>query len=286
MDGALALAVPTKKGQHLQVKNYNGSDIIWKSYDVNGDEWFKSKISLFDFSAVETTDEEKSKYLKKLLKSAVRINSEFLSKWKGFKVESRLEFPKEWGLGSSSTLTHLVAEWADIHPIELHFQVSDGSGYDVACAGAESALLYRVTDESVAYEPVSFDPSFSQSLYFVYLNEKTSSDDAIRYYFKKAKGRKQFCKDITAITEKMFDASSLAAFAKLMEEHEDLVAKTLDLEKVKDRLFGDYWGSIKSLGAWGGDFVLATSDKSATETSQYFKDKGYDTCIPYAEMIG
>ena len=41
-------------------------------------------------------------------------------------------------------------------------------------------------------------------------------------------------------------------------------------------------GTIKSLGAWGGDFVLATGDE---EAQKYFKRKGYKTIIPFQDMI-
>ena len=35
-----------------------------------------------------------------------------------------------------------------------------------------------------------------------------------------------------------------------------------DLRKFKiDELFSDFNGSIKSLGAWGGDFILATGNQ-------------------------
>ena len=51
---------------------------------------------------------------------------------------------------------------------------------------------------------------------------------------------------------------------------------------VKKRLFPDYPGSIKSLGAWGGDFILATGTESERE---YFKEKGYTTLRSYRELI-
>jgi hypothetical protein len=56
----------------------------------------------------------------------------------------------------------------------------------------------------------------------------------------------------------------------------------LQLTPVKERLFDDYFGAVKSLGAWGGDFVLATGDKT---TPAYFKKKGYSTVLTYKEMI-
>jgi hypothetical protein len=42
---------------------------------------------------------------------------------------------------------------------------------------------------------------------------------------------------------------------------------------------------MKSLGAWGGDFILATSDRSAKETWAYFNQKGYSVCFQYDEII-
>jgi len=51
---------------------------------------------------------------------------------------------------------------------------------------------------------------------------------------------------------------------------------------VKERLFPDYFGTLKSLGAWGGDFILATGTK---ETPRYFKNKGFETILTYSEMI-
>ena len=39
---------------------------------------------------------------------------------------------------------------------------------------------------------------------------------------------------------------------------------------------------LKSLGAWGGDFILAASE---TDPTPYFKSKGFDTVIPYDDMI-
>ena len=47
-------------------------------------------------------------------------------------------------------------------------------------------------------------------------------------------------------------------------------------------LFPDYFGTLKSLGAWGGDFILATGNK---DTSQYFIDKGYATILKYSDMV-
>ena len=68
----------------------------------------------------------------------------------------------------------------------------------------------------------------------------------------------------------------------MIDEHEQIISNIIQLETVKERLFSDYDGSIKSLGAWGGDFILATGTPN---TINYFKDKGYTTILKYKEMV-
>jgi hypothetical protein len=51
---------------------------------------------------------------------------------------------------------------------------------------------------------------------------------------------------------------------------------------IKQELFKDFRGEIKSLGAWGGDFILVSGDK---ESPNYFKNLGFTTIIPFEEMI-
>lgn len=285
LDGATCLALPTKQGQSLSVKNYSGSDIKWKSLDEKGKEWFSCDISLYDFSSDKSTDTELSKKLQKILKSAVRLNCEFLDKWKGFKIETRLEFPTNWGLGSSSTLIHLIAEWAEISPLELYFRCENGSGYDVVCASADGPIFYWSTEEEISYAKAEFDPKFKDNLYFVHLNEKRKSSDAVKEYLSAVKDKKSLVKKITDISESMEDVKTLSTFEDTLNEHEELISSHCGFDKVKDLKFNDYWGSVKSLGAWGGDFVLATSDQPASDVMHYFKSKGYSTVIPYKDMV-
>lgn len=285
LDGASAFAVPTKMGQKMTVKNSRGSDLVWECLDKDGNSWFNSHISLYDFSAINTTDQAISDKIQKILKNAVRQNSEFLSKWNGFKVETQLEFPRNWGLGSSSTLYQLVSDWADVNALILYFKVEHGSGYDVACSGAGTPILYFANDDEVSYTPVDFKPSFKKNLYFVHLNQKADTSIGIKEYLKAVKKKKAFVTSATEISEAMSEAKDVSTFSALMDKHEDLVAHHTGFKKVKDERFSDYHGSVKSLGAWGGDFALATSSKSATDTKAYFSGKGYNTVLSYDEMI-
>lgn len=285
LDGAKAIALPTKFGQHFSCKPTKSSDLIWQSKDHNGDVWFTAQISLYDFSAVKTSDEKKAAQLGKLLKNAVRLNSEFLSKWNGFKVETKLDFPLDWGLGSSSTLSYLVAMWADVHPILLHFKTYAGSGYDVACAGADGPIEYQLSGDSVSYSEIDFEPSFLDKLYFVHLGKKQNSNDAIREYSKTVKDKKTLANKLTKISEEIMDVKSFSKFCELLDTHENILSKALGKQKVKDIHFPDFAGSIKSLGAWGGDFVLACSNAGHEKVNNYFQTKGYSTVVAYEEMI-
>jgi len=285
LDGAKALCLPTKLGQKLNVKPSRGSDLIWVSQDTKGEKWFEAHISLYDFSPVKTNNEEIAAYIGKLLKNSVRLNSEFLDKWNGFKVITDLEFPLEWGLGSSSSLIYAVAAWADINPFFLHFKMSEGSGYDIACAGAEGPLHYMLKDDELSYAEIDYSPSFKDKLYFVYLEKKEDSAEAVRSYLKTGNNRKQTAQEITDITDKLIDCKSLDKFEELITRHEDVIAKATGHTKIKDDKFSDYWGCVKSLGAWGGDFVLATSQKTSAETRDYFRSKGLETVIPYEDLV-
>jgi hypothetical protein len=51
---------------------------------------------------------------------------------------------------------------------------------------------------------------------------------------------------------------------------------------IKQRLFPDYNGAIKSLGAWGGDFILVSG---TTHPEAYFNSKGYRTIFRYSDLI-
>ena len=269
----------------MVVKRTTSSDLLWESLDKNGKMWFESTISLFDFSAVTTTDQKISDYLQNLLKNAVRLNSEFLSQWNGFKIETQVEFPLDWGLGSSSTLIFLRSEWAEVNPLLLYFKTEDGSGFDVACAFADGPVEYLNSPDEVKYTEVDFNPKFKDNIFFVHLGVKKNSALGIKEYLKAVKNKSAFVKTISKITEDIQSTKSISEFESLLQKHEDTVASHTGFEKVKDLLFSDYSGIVKSLGAWGGDFVLATSIEGVEKVKEYFGNKGYQTVLTYKEII-
>jgi mevalonate kinase len=270
----------------MTVKATRSTDLEWISLDKDGKEWFSSSISLFDFSATDTSDKELSEKLKKIFKGAVRINGEFLDKWNAFKIETKLEFPRDWGLGSSSTLIHLIAQWADINPLELYYKIENGSGYDVAAAGAKGPIIFWSNDEEVSYTPIDFKPKFKDKLVFVHLNKKADSKEAVLKYQSISKSvKKDFVNKISEITDEIEEVTTLDKFVTLLKEHEDVVSKVIDQATIQSQLFSDYPYLIKSLGAWGGDFVLAVAPDGIESAKEYFTNKGYETMVPYGQMV-
>ena len=282
LDGAVALAVPTKLGQSLHVRENTYQLISWKSFDEKKQLWFEAFFSLQNFKIVQTNNLSIAKRLAQILSAAQKINPSFLQK--GFDVKTELTFPREWGLGTSSTLIYMIAEWAKIDAFVLLGKTFGGSGYDIACAGVERSILYDKKNNKPTWEYCDFNPSFSDQLFFIYLGKKQNSREGISHY-KKMQQRAGTIGKVTLLTNEMLTCNSLIDFEKIINEHESIIFKTLNLEKAKDLYFQDYWGAIKSLGAWGGDFVLATSNRSEKETKEYFNKKGFEVFLRYEDLI-
>ncbi len=282
LDGALGLAIPTSYGQSLQVTPTSSGVLEWTSLDENDHSWFSATFNLANLKVVATSDEAMAKTLAHLLLEANAQNPLLLTDSDGFEVTTRLTFPRSWGLGTSSTLINNLAQWARVDAYQLLWNAFGGSGYDIACAQHNSPITYQRLDGEPKVETIDFDPIFKDSLYFVHLNQKQSSKEAIANYKNRQFDRNKLIQEISSITHRMIEVPTLAGFESLMETHENLLSDVLQEQPVKQRLFPDYFGMIKSLGAWGGDFVLATGDE---KTMAYFKDKGYSTIIPYSRMI-
>ncbi|SFB66484.1 Mevalonate kinase [Flagellimonas taeanensis] len=282
LDGALGLAIPTSYGQSLEVMPSSTGILEWTSFDEQDRVWFSAKFDLENLATLSTSDEATSQTLTTLLLEANAQNPLLLTDSDGFSVETHLTFPRAWGLGTSSTLINNLAQWARVDAYQLLWDAFGGSGYDIACAQHHSPITYQLKNGTPDVKEIDFDPVFKDSLLFVHLNQKQSSKKAIAAYREQAFDKETLLRKITNITQKMILALTLADFEVLMEEHEALLSGVLGIPPVKELLFPDYFGMVKSLGAWGGDFVLATGDEMSLD---YFKAKGYETMVPYSKMI-
>jgi len=281
LDGATALAIPTKFGQTLSVSKTDGAQLFWNSFNADGKPWFRASFALPGLQLLDTDDANIAKTLKAILAYTQKSNPDFLSTDEGFIVKTKLSFDRHWGLGTSSTLIANVAAWGMVDPFQLLANTFGGSGYDVACAQAKTPLLFSLKNGKAMVAPTTFNPSFSDRLFFVYLNQKKDSREAISTYRRQSVNKKQLTKRISELTRAILDATALNTFEMLLLEHEQLLSQVLQLSRIQDGLFRDFNGVVKSLGGWGGDFVLATGDE---KTPDYFKAKGFQTVIPFQDM--
>ena len=290
LDGATALAVPTKFGQDLIIEKIKEPQLIWGSFTHTGECWFEAIFDLPKLRLANATfnsDQEGSaefiaETLQTILQEARKLNTDFLQSETGFVVNTNLTFPRDWGLGSSSTLINNIAQWAEVNAFALLWNSFSGSGYDIANAQNDTPILYRLEDSQPKAEQINFNPSFKDQLYFVHLNKKQNSRDGISRYKENRTSAENENKRISEISVEILKAKTLQVFEELIVEHEQIVSRTVKLKPIKEELFSDYFGAIKSLGAWGGDFILATGDES---TPDYFKAKGYHTILSYSEMV-
>ncbi len=286
LDGALALACPVRFGQSLFVKaRAQAEGLAWESKDSDGSVWFNTEYELPYLGVVETSDRSAAEMMASIIRDCQRQNPSFLHGVQGIEVSTTCDFPRAWGLGTSSTIIAAMARWAEVDPYPVLRNTLGGSGYDIACAYSESPLLYQLQGDKPLVRYVAFEPSFREHLYFVYLEHKQNSREGIVRYREKFRGNKTLITEISDLTERILNADNLQDFEKYICEHEAIVGSLLEFQPVKQRLFADFWGEVKSLGAWGGDFVLATSQKPEADTRQYFQEKGYGTVLRWNEMM-
>ena len=283
LDGAVGLALPTIPGQDLVVEEDESGSLLWESVDEKEQTWFTAEFDLEDFEIIQFKGEEQvGEQLRKILRNARLMNPRFLVASEGCKVRTALEFSRDWGLGSSSTLINNVAKWADRNPFQLLEKSFGGSGYDIACANSEKPLFFRLEGGKPKAYQVDFDPPFKTDLYFVHLNRKQSSRESIAVYEEVQDFSDQTLDHISAIGKEIVRCKTRSDFNMLIKEHERIIGKVLGQPPVQEELFSDFEGQVKSLGAWGGDFVLASSKANPGD---YFKSKGFRTVIPYPELI-
>ena len=277
LDGALSLALPCKFGQYLNFTEDSNGTLEWISKDMNDTIWFTAYFEAKTLKVLKTSNYNTVKWVKNILEFCNK-NSLTNKSLQG-KIECKLEFPNNWGLGSSSTLLSNLASLYEINPYDLHFSTTNGSGYDIACAGSNSALTYQVIENIPQVKKMDWSPVFKDEILFIFLKKKQKSNLEVKR-FKELKKDPYLISRISSITKEIIYSKTIEEFEHLLDEHEAITGQYIQSEPVKSKYFSDYEGSVKSLGAWGGDFVLATR-----KNKNYFLDKGFDTILSFSEII-
>ena len=283
LKGALALALPLKLGQTLSVETCHGASIQWNAYQPTGP-WFSVTLDPKTLEIIDCDDYTKAEKLAQILKALRQLNPAAFDE--GLRFKTCLDFDPNWGLGSSSTLIANLAQWANVNPYELLKLTFGGSGYDIACATAEQPIYYQLIDSKPQTEAIDFNPPFADHLYFIYQGQKQSSSTEIKAFLEKANPTdlQQDIESISEISRAVPKCESLDEFGLLMQCHERIIARCIGQEPVQKR-FPDFEGVLKSLGAWGGDFILAATEWDENQVKAFFKDKGLEVVFRYKEMV-
>ena len=224
LEGATGLAVTTKFGQDLSVEKIKEPQLIWGSFTKAGDCWFEAVFELPKLRLVNATfNSEKegsadfiAETLQDILVEARKLNPEFLQSEQGFQVKTNLTFPRDWGLGTSSTLINNIAQWAKVDAFQLLWNSFSGSGYDIANAKHKTPILYQVNNQQPDVKKVDFMPSFSDQLFFVHLNKKQDSKAGIARFKEKREKINNEIQLVSEISKQLIHEQKLSEFEKLI----------------------------------------------------------------------
>ncbi|MCR5013979.1 MAG: hypothetical protein K6A28_04290 [Bacteroidales bacterium] len=285
LHGALALALPLQLGQSMTVDTpeTDHDRVVWNADRPDGP-WFHATMRRTTLEVVDTDDQGKADKIAAILKALREMNPRRFDHDLDF--HTHLGFNPEWGLGSSSTLISNLARWGEVNPYTLLKNTFGGSGYDIACATATTPIFYHVELDNPVSQPARFAPPFAQQLFFVYLGKKQHSSKEVTGFSERWR-QFDFQGDIEAVSEisrSLPDVKSLGDFRSFLDIHEDILAHCLGREPVHT-LFPDFEGSLKSLGAWGGDFILAATPWDGTQVRDYFHQKGLDVIFNYNDIV-
>lgn len=286
MHGAKALAVPLKMGQTLEIAHTESKNSFsWKAF-FNNKLWFTAVFDPASLKILDTTNTEMALRLKRIIQACIEMMPSFQASLFRKDAVTRLDFSPDYGFGSSSTLISLLAEWADVNPLDLHFMVSEGSGFDVACALAHGPITYKLRDDLPQYQHIPFHPSFHENIWFAWLGKKQNTESHILEVAHKINPGFETIYKFSELTRAMIEASTLEEFRRVMEIHEDELSRILGMERVSlSSTFSSLPGSVKSLGAWGGDFVMIATEADRETLQEYLAQKGIQILYSYKELV-
>ena len=282
MKGAMALAIPAKLDQELNVISTNSDFVNWKSFNKDNQIWYEEKFFLDKGTLIYHGEKNKMSdlivrlfdYIHKFNKPEKSIGNEFI--WK-------INFNINWGLGSSSTLINNLSKWAKVNPYKLLFSVFNGSGYDIACCDKSNPIIFQKKDDYLSVSDTTFNPNFLNNLFLIFLNKKQDTQKSVQNFLETDQSLSKGINQINEIVHEIENVKDITTFESLIERHEKIIANILQMPTIQNEKFPDYNnGVIKSLGSWGGDFVLATGDEKSVD---YFEEKGFNTIRKISDLL-
>jgi mevalonate kinase len=284
--GAKALAVPLKYGQQMRVECIEDTHqmIKWEAFE-SGEIWFSAEFETEKMTIKSSADRAKTIRLQKLLRYIRDKKPELFKDNRSFVIVCDINFNRNWGWGTSSTLICNLADWSGIDAFELNSVISHGSGYDIAASRSSTPIYFRIENGNHIIDHASFAPVFKDSLFFLFSGKKQNTDKSITKNINLVRKNYDMVPMISWLTEKIATETDTAEFMRYIAEHEKIISKTLNMKRIKEMYFNDFDGELKSLGAWGGDFILVVSQMRESEIREYFSSRGLEILFRFDELI-
>lgn len=279
LHGSDALCLPLATGQMLTVRPSEGNLIHWK--------WKYRQHILADFSLFcDTLDINQPstgdfQWGQKLIQLIRQYRADFLTT--GFTLEFENYFPPEWGLGSSSATISSLCRMADVNPFIINATLTGGSGADIAATTAPGWFLYRKTNNNPLTWPLPFNFPHADNSYFVYTGKKQATQSHVKEISNSIKAEEIDWLQTNIPLYKFLSSSTVPEAMKCVSDHEQIISVAIQMDPAANR-FRDFPGSIKSLGAWGGDYLLAVTQQDEAFVRSYFHQKELNTVFNWKEF--
>lgn len=285
------IAFPTKLGQSLLFnETENKRKIQYRAIDHNNKLWFSCDLD-FNNGFTSTTDgSDQLDLVLKIFNFLYKENPFIFKKLEscGFYISTQLDFPNYYGLGSSSTFIQNICDVFKADSFNVLQQCFGGSGYDIAIAKEKRAGVFVRSIQYLSDIPTTLQKFFQEqhhNLFFVYLGKKQSSSRSINDLSDRINQMdKQKYEDLHVF---LSSVSTMNQFNDWIVNHEKTLASDLGLTPLVDKFtdISKINGNIKSLGAWGGDFALLSSEYPLNEVKKYFENYQLNEVFRFQEMI-
>lgn len=275
--GVKGLAIPLTFDQKLSISQNAGKGLTWRCFEL-GNCWLEIIFS-DKFEILQTNDQDKARLIQKLL--VFIKNQRPLLNITGQYLKFDLQFNRDYGMGTSSTLISLLSQWSGLDPYLLLYNSFRSSGYDLAAATAQEPFLYNLSGRVLQY--VKIHKAISDNLLFVYSGKKQDSAKEVALFEKIPTTIFQL-EGMDRLVDRAAASKSIEDWERTMEESDYILSSILNQKPIQELEFSDYPYKVKSLGAWGGDFIMATC-RNKSEAIEYFQNKGKKTIYTYRDII-
>lgn len=288
LTGMEALALPVVPGQQLsvwEIPSAGNAKVIWQGNEADGSPWCDVRIDSDIMHVVESNDEVTAQRLLHMLREIKSHQPEFFSH-KTIRVETRCEFDRSFGLGSSSSLVACLSAYSGTDIFALQQAGFGGSGYDAAVCATGKPIAYWLEKGVPNFAPWQLDPGLTGHWYLAFPGKKINSRNAIadtREGLAAMQSDTFMLQQLNACIQAVKNPRSIPLLEAMLEMYQALISQALGLPKAYDDLEIKpmQGGLCKWLGAWGGD-VLLINENIKNQYSDKFSEM---QLIPWNEFV-